>query len=185
MQKKEEDREDGKEEKIEKSNVSQESEENKEKQGVADFIYPPTQLGKAIMGVLVEESQESWEEFFGAFYDQELWFGAFIEKDEAGEDVLYPIPSVQDDGTENLIVFEKGSELAAWYQNNPEEDKEGVFMVSKVGVRFLTDVTPVAFEKFDLSISYGRAGGECFVVDKETLQIMKEALENIEIEDES
>lgn len=174
-----------KEEKIEKSNESQKNKGNTEEQEIADFIYPPTQLGKAIMEVLANESQESWEEFFGAFYDQELWFGAFIEKDEAGEDVLYPIPSVQDDGTENLIVFEKGSELAAWYQNSSEKDKEGVFMVSKMGVRFLIDVAPVAFEKFDLSISYGRTGGECFIVDKETLQIMKEALENVDIENES
>jgi hypothetical protein len=165
------------------SEVSKESEEKNEDQLSADFIYPPTQLGKAILALLSEENQESeevWEEFFTAFYDSELWFGAFIEKNEKGEDVLYPIPSAQEDGTESMIVFERGSELAAWYQEGTEESRNDIFLVAKTGDRFLKDIATEAFEKFgNLLISYGRNNHECFIVDEETLKIMREALEDL------
>lgn len=168
--------------KLEEKEIVQVVEGEKEEQvNNVDFIYQPTELGKAIVDLLADESQENWEKFFVAFYDKELWFGAFIEKSETGEDVLYPIPSVQEDGTENLIVFEKGSELADWYNGSTDEDRADIFLVAKTGDRFLLDIAPESFEKFnDLLISYGRADDECFILDKETLKIMRETLINPE-----
>lgn len=168
--------------------ISKENEEKKEEQVAVEFVYQPTALGKSILALLDEENQENqevWEEFFASFYDREIWFASFIQKNEAGEDILYPIPSVQEDGTENLVVFEKGSELADWYKEGTAgETNNDIFLVAKTGDRFLLDIAPESFEKFNnLLISYGRVDKECFLVDKETLEIMREALEDLEIEE--